>query len=366
MTTVYLIRHGESEGNLFRICQGHDEELLSLTGRAQAKALGARFRLLPIRAVYTSDLCRAAQTALPIAKPHHLPLIPSKALREICLGTLEGRSWGDVYHAVPELRVKPIQEVAIPGAESQNDVAARVLPFMDSIARKHDGESVCVVSHGGAISNFLARTFPEQRIDLAGNTAVCTLTYTNGAWNLVKAPETDHLTRAGIPEKPLFSPDSTDLRFENIDYARDEALIERIGHDSWQTVFGTLDDYRADLFCSNARRMARIPGLATLCMDGDNLAGMLLLDPDQGIPNAGHISLVYLEPEYRYRGLGMQLIGHALVVYRGMNRKSLQLHVAARNRSAIRFYQKCAFRFASLPVSGQLLMRKNIEIPKMF
>ena len=366
MTTVYLIRHGESEGNLFRICQGWDEELLSVTGRAQAQALGKRFRLLPITAVYTSDLCRCAATALPIAKPHHLKLISAPEMREIRLGALEGLSWGEVYHRVPALRTQPVQDIPIPNGETNQEVAARVLPFMDRVARKHDGESICVVSHGGAIGVFLSHTFPDKKLDLAGNTSVTTLHYENGIWTLAHAPETDHLTKAGIPVKPLFGKNILDLRFEDVDYERDGELVSQFGRDAWLAVFGSLNGYRGDLFCENARRMSKVPQMASLCLDGDKIAGILLLDPHQGEPDFGHISLVYLNPEYRYRGLGFQLIGHATVVYRKLGRKFLRLHVDHRNKSAIHFYQKCGFRFSGLPYSpsGQLTMKKNIEIPQ--
>ncbi len=368
MTTIYLIRHAESEGNLFRICQGHDDELLSATGHAQCRALGARFKSIPLAAVYTSDLYRTAATAMAIAKPRRLPIIGDTALREIHLGSLEGRSWGDVYREVPALRSTPVYTLDRFGGERIPDVAARMVSALTAIARRHNNEAVAVVSHGGAISIFLGAVLPQTKLDLAGNTSVTTLSYTDGRWKLVSPPDLSHLTRAGIPSAELFRDDQTDLWFDDIRPDRDAEIIDRIGRDAWYAVFGNLNEYLPAVFRDNTRRIAERPGLATLCMDGDTLAGMLLLDANQHDEKTiGHISLVYLEPAYRYRGLGMQLVGHATVVYRSMGREILRLHVAQRNKAAIRLYQKCGFRFASVPysLSGQLVMKKNITVPKL-
>ena len=63
MTTIYLIRHAEAEGNVYRVYQGQHDTLLTETGKLQAQALGERFRDVHVDAVYSSDLYRAAATA---------------------------------------------------------------------------------------------------------------------------------------------------------------------------------------------------------------------------------------------------------------------------------------------------------------
>ena len=103
MTTIYLIRHAESEGNLFRTCQGHYEELLSQTGLQQCKALHQRFRKISVDAVYTSDLYRAALTAQSVARAQvpAAPLYADKGLREKGLGVLEGKK-ATIYPGMEE------------------------------------------------------------------------------------------------------------------------------------------------------------------------------------------------------------------------------------------------------------------------
>ena len=58
MTTIYLIRHAEAEGNLYRIAQGQHESILTDRGWRQVRALERRFTDVQIDAVYSSDLYR--------------------------------------------------------------------------------------------------------------------------------------------------------------------------------------------------------------------------------------------------------------------------------------------------------------------
>ena len=59
MTTVYLIRHAEAEGNLYRIAHGQYDGLITDRGYQQLRVLKKRFDGVPIDAVYSSDLFRS-------------------------------------------------------------------------------------------------------------------------------------------------------------------------------------------------------------------------------------------------------------------------------------------------------------------
>ena len=72
MTTIYLIRHAEAEGNLYRIAQGQDDSALTDRGWRQVKALERRFAGVQIDAVYTSDLYRTRATASALYLPRGL------------------------------------------------------------------------------------------------------------------------------------------------------------------------------------------------------------------------------------------------------------------------------------------------------
>ena len=87
MTTIYLIRHGQAEGNLYRRCHSWHNGLLTLKGREQVKALEKRFEGVSFDAVYSSDLYRAMSTAGAIYRPRALPCGRSaRASGRTCLG----------------------------------------------------------------------------------------------------------------------------------------------------------------------------------------------------------------------------------------------------------------------------------------
>ena len=94
MTRIYLIRHAEAEGNLYRRVQGQYNSLVTERGLEQIKALEERFRDVPIDAVYSSDLYRTKKTASAVYLSHGLPLHTDPGLREVAMGAWEDRPWG--------------------------------------------------------------------------------------------------------------------------------------------------------------------------------------------------------------------------------------------------------------------------------
>ena len=102
MTTMYLIRHAEAEGNLYRIAQGQHDSRITDWGYRQIAALAERFRGEHIDAVYASDLTRTCVTAGAVAATHGLPIHKCSGLREICVGGWEGKTWGEIARADAE------------------------------------------------------------------------------------------------------------------------------------------------------------------------------------------------------------------------------------------------------------------------
>ncbi len=86
VTTVYLIRHAEAEGNLYRIAHGQYDGLITDRGYQQLRVLKKRFDDVHIDAVYSSDLFRARSTARAIYEPTGLALLTDPAWREIHMG----------------------------------------------------------------------------------------------------------------------------------------------------------------------------------------------------------------------------------------------------------------------------------------
>ena len=79
MTTIYLIRHAEAEGNLYRRVHGWYDSLITENGCRQIAALEERFRDVPIDAVWSSDLFRTRTTARAVYRSKNLPSTPAPA-----------------------------------------------------------------------------------------------------------------------------------------------------------------------------------------------------------------------------------------------------------------------------------------------
>lgn len=89
--TLWLVRHGESTWNTLGLTQGHNDQAeLTDRGKRQAAEVADRLGGLAVRAIYTSDLRRAQQTAAPLAAASGLPVVLDQRLRERNLGVLEG------------------------------------------------------------------------------------------------------------------------------------------------------------------------------------------------------------------------------------------------------------------------------------
>jgi broad specificity phosphatase PhoE len=149
MTVILLARHGETDWNRERRVQGHSDTRLNDTGRAQARALGEELDGEPIDAVYSSDLMRAHETARLVAEPRGLGVTAIRDLRERHFGTWEGLTDEEIFARFPQAREASGREWG--DAETQEEMAARVLGALRRIAETHVGQRVLVVSHGGPL-----------------------------------------------------------------------------------------------------------------------------------------------------------------------------------------------------------------------
>ena len=87
-----LFRHGQTDWNLEKRCQGHKDIPLNETGLNEAKELSNKFSKIQLQVIYSSDLKRAVQTAEFLSSKKDIPLLLSKNLREFSLGAAEGKS----------------------------------------------------------------------------------------------------------------------------------------------------------------------------------------------------------------------------------------------------------------------------------
>ena len=167
MTLIYLVRHGETDWNRARRIQGSTDIPLNDTGRSQAARTG---RLLARRswdAIASSPLSRAFETGAIIAEamgidPAGIDVID--ALVERRYGAAEGLDDRELLRLFPG-------DAEVPGRERREDVAARVIPALISLAERHertrDVDSpharLIVTTHGGVIRTVLNHVSPTKR-----------------------------------------------------------------------------------------------------------------------------------------------------------------------------------------------------------
>jgi broad specificity phosphatase PhoE len=148
---ILLLRHAETDWNRERRYQGWRDSPLSATGREQAESAGRLLAASPLAAVWSSPLARARETAALIAAPHQLPVREADAFKEMGFGDWEGLTRDEVRERFPEAHrawAETPHEAAWPGAEPLAVVRARALAGLGALREAHQGQTVCLVSHG--------------------------------------------------------------------------------------------------------------------------------------------------------------------------------------------------------------------------
>ena len=160
MTTLYIVRHGQSVANLEERFAGRSDFPLTDLGRRQAACAAAYLKEhVKLDAVYASDLSRAWETGMIIARAQGLTPIADEGLREIWAGLWESKKFSELEAEFPEsytLWKENIGRAACDGGESIEQVRHRVWAAVTAIVKKHPGGHICIASHGAAIRSLEA------------------------------------------------------------------------------------------------------------------------------------------------------------------------------------------------------------------
>ncbi|MGI6722111.1 MAG: histidine phosphatase family protein [Anaerovoracaceae bacterium] len=188
---VYLIRHGETDMNIEHRLQGRTDWPLNENGRRQAR--GARKELqqrgVTCDRIYCSPLDRALETCELVSGVSRDDFIIDDRIIEMNMGAYETLVYEDLGEAFMHSYFKDPEHYQPPeGGEDYHTLIARVGDFLDELAEKRPGESVLVVSHGGAIHAMLAyiegidlADFWKQRV---GNCSIFELSLTGGSFTV--------------------------------------------------------------------------------------------------------------------------------------------------------------------------------------
>ena len=339
MTDIYLIRHAEAEGNLYRVAHGwHNGLITNDRGYRQIDALRRRFQKVDIDAVYASDLYRTQLTARAIWLPKALPLHLEPAFREIHMGVWEDRTWHELNVQYPEEMYhfnRRVDLFRVEGGETAQDVLDRYIPALHRIGAAHDGGTVAVFSHGAALRIVLGTL---QGVPLSGigdtphgdNTAVSLLTWDDGALRVEYRDDNSHLTERGLS---TFARQSWWRSAKMVDPGEDYVPLPE-----------------------ELRRRFHVPagGEAIGIRCEEDFIGALQLLPDEE-PGIGWLGWYWLDPAYRGTGRAFTPMGRVLLYYRHRGVEFLRLRCG--DRELRRFFARLGF----YPLEGDV-MEKDIRV----
>ena len=155
MPLLLLIRHGENDFVKTGKLPGQSAGIhLNERGQKQAEALGGALKDVPLKAIYSSPLERAVETAMPIAQARKLEIIPEPDLKDTDVGSWQGKSlkilrrtkiWSIVQNAPSRFR--------FPEGESFVESQARYVSALERMIKKHNKpqDILVVVFHADPI-----------------------------------------------------------------------------------------------------------------------------------------------------------------------------------------------------------------------
>ncbi len=191
MTTVYLIRHGETNNNLEHRCNGcRSDQPLSQRGEAQAAALAPYFDAHPVDTVHVSHLTRAKQTAMLAFRADERALCIEPDLQEVDLGVWDGMLHAEVRERYPEEWYNSKHRASIsvyPGGESSVDAAERIWQAFLRILRANRGKRIAIVAHSTILTLLMLRIFDwhlDRKSEMAG--------ISNASFHLLEIDENNH------------------------------------------------------------------------------------------------------------------------------------------------------------------------------
>lgn len=157
MTTFLLIRHGETDA-IGKLMAGWTPGWhLNRNGKEQAERLARRLANVQIRAVYTSPLERAIETAEPIARSRGLELQRMETIGEIRIGEWQGLTMGELDCRDDWRRFNTFRSgTRAPGGELMLETQTRMVRQLEELHARHPDDTVAVVSHGDPLRSAIA------------------------------------------------------------------------------------------------------------------------------------------------------------------------------------------------------------------
>jgi broad specificity phosphatase PhoE len=200
MTSIYLVRHGQTAWNREEIFRGRTDVPLDETGLKQAELAGQYFKGMEIHAIYSSPLSRALQTAQRIAQFHNLQVEPLEGILDMSFGNWESHPHQEIRKIDSETYrqwVESPQLVRLPGGESLDDIRGRAMVALGEVIQKHQDQTIVLVSHRVVCKVLICAILGLDNSHFwqiaQDTTAINLIQYKNGKYILSLMNETCHL-----------------------------------------------------------------------------------------------------------------------------------------------------------------------------
>jgi broad specificity phosphatase PhoE len=172
-STIYIVRHGETEHNINGIAQGHTDSPLTPDGIKQAEDLALIFKDINFDSVFSSDLYRAYRTA-EIVTSGRKSIKKSELLRERNYGKYDGGpsrlfkeenlEMFELLKTLPRLEKRKVKFAE--GIESDEEIINRLIAFINETVTGEEKKTLLIVTHGGIMRAFLNHLDWNGDVDL--------------------------------------------------------------------------------------------------------------------------------------------------------------------------------------------------------
>ena len=199
-TTLFLVRHGETDQNTKRVYMGRSNDPLNERGRVQSAAAAGRLSSLSITRIFSSPVARAVQTAEVISEKLQLDVETLDCFTEIDFGPWGRLSADEIERRWPRAwrlwREKP-QLLDFAGIETLTGVRMRVGEGLDIVLREGKGKNIVIVTHDVVIRNVLSLVLnidnSRYRSFAAANASLSIIHFEGEMGRILLLNDTSHL-----------------------------------------------------------------------------------------------------------------------------------------------------------------------------
>ncbi len=211
-TEIIMIRHGQSVANAESRFAGHSDFDLTELGRRQAE-LAAEYLYnsgQQVDKIYSSDLLRAHNTALPFSKKYGLPINDTKGLREIFAGSWEAMTIDDIYAQYREeftVWRTDFSRARCTDGESVAELCDRIVAFVKELAEQNKGKTILLATHATPVRaiDCFSHGWGHDRIgeiSFVRNSSINVFEYENGVITPIGIDIVDHLDPSLVTAVP--------------------------------------------------------------------------------------------------------------------------------------------------------------------